>query len=279
MNYLIPLFDCILFSSAFYNLKANVKYCFDSFDDFALVFGNANELPFIFNKESNNVLKITDKNDNYYFLFPTRINDFFTTKFVFKSKEFIISKSNKLLITCEGVLICEENVDNINFSHFEIVDNFCFIYFNGNRRYLVILENDEICFSGYYDECNISEERFYMSRQNDSLNHGLVCHIKEKKFEKYLVYLDDAEMNLKVEFLPLVFLDCIKAKNFKYANELLVEDLKLNQLEDFENFFSTFDYVYPLNETRIVLLNKNTLAGIYEFSIENNKICNIKNLH
>jgi hypothetical protein len=93
--------------------------------------------------------------------------------------------------------------------------------------------------------------------------------------EEYLVYLDDEKLNLKEEFVSFVFLDCVKAKNFKYANELLCDNLKLENEKEIEKFFPEFDYFYPAQKNSFILINKNTLAGIFEFNIHNNLILNI----
>ena len=136
---------------------------------------------------------------------------------------------------------------------------------------------NECLFSSYYDEVNIdSDERFFMCRLFDSLNHGMVCRIKEGMVEKYCVYLDDEDLLLKPCFVPIVFLDCVLASNFSYCNNLLCDKLKIKEKQQIKNFFPTFDFVYPIDETTVILANKNTLAGIYEFEVENSLIKNIK---
>ena len=203
-------------------------------------------------------------------------NEFFTTKIVFKSKEIVVSLFEKLFISIDGVLICEEIVDNLIYSHFEIERDMCLIFFKGERNYLVVIKDDEVKFSNYYDECNISEkEKLFMCKLGDILNHGLVLSVKENDAETYLVYLDDEEMNLKQEFLPFVFLDCVKAGNYKYCNNLLCDEMKVENENEIKDFFSKFDFYYPLSKNSFALINKNTLAGIYAFEIENNKIVNI----
>jgi hypothetical protein len=168
-------------------------------------------------------------------------------------------------------------VENLIYSHFEIKNDMCFIYFSGKRSFVTVIKEDEICFSNYYDECNISEdEMLFMCKLNDTLNHGLVFKIKGKETEKYLVYLDNEELNLKSEFLPFVFLDCLMAENYKYCKNLLCEEMQIDNEKKTKNFFNSFDFYYPINNHKFILINKNTLAGIYDFEIENNKISNIK---
>ncbi len=235
-------------------------------------------IPFVFdlNMTSENVLCFKHNFDSYYFLFNENRNELFQTKISFKNKEIFVSLSKFLMITIDGVLICEEYVENLKFSHYEIFQDLCLIYFVGKRNYVVALDDKQVCFCSYYDECNVSEnEKYFMCRLYDSLNHGKVFHIKEKEHFSYLVYLDDQDMNLKKEFVAQVFLDCVKAGNFKYCNNLLCDNLKLKNVDEIKTFFPQFDFYYPLEENVVALANKNTLAGIFEFEIENNKIFNI----
>ena len=280
MNYLVSSFDGAMLCEKCFKIIKWVKYKIelDKVND-GIIFANGTSIPFVFslNAPSENVLKVSHKHDNFYFLFQDFIPQYFHTKIKYKNKEIFLSVSNTINITIDGVLICEENVENIKFSHYETCENLCLIYFSGKRNYLIALQDDKVCFSSYYDECNVSEnEKYFMCKLYDSLNHGTVFHIKEKEHSNYLVYLDDEELNLKQEFVPFVFLDCIKAGNFKYCNELLNENLKLEHVDDIKKFFPEFSFYYPINEKTFILINKNTLAGIYEFEIENNLIYNIK---
>ena len=283
MNYLISKFDCVLFSKQAFPIVSNVKYnIVEMCEECGIVISNDRTIPHVLdlNSFNENILKVEFKNDNYYFMFANKYNAFSTTKFNYKSNEVVISLSNKIIITVSGELICEENVDNLSFSHYEFIDDFCLIYFTGLRNYITVLKDKEVCFSGYYDECNVGDkERYFMFRSNDFLNHGRVLQIKNNEYLSYLVYLDDEELNLKDEFVPFVFLDCLKAGNLKYCNQLLSDELKLEDEKDICNFFTEFDYYYPITSTEFILINKNTLAGIFKFDIENNLISNIKSLH
>lgn len=288
MNYLIPTFDCVLVNQGCFKLTANAKYKIENTEnEYAVVYSNSRIEPFVLdlNFEENdlinkNLIKVKSGFDNYYFLFPTYNANCFVASFKYKSKQVFITLSCKLSISIEGKVVVNDNVCEINYSHFEVFNDFCLIYFSGTRNYLAVLKDEEVLFSNYYDECNVeNNQKYFMRKLNDSLNHGEVCSVNEKEVSTYLVYLDDAELKLKREFVAHVFLDCIKAKNYKYCNELLSEDLKLEHVEDVKKFFPAFDYFYPLSENEFVLIEKNTLAGIYKFDIEkcdlNFKISNI----
>lgn len=279
MKYLIPMFNCVVFNDEIIKLKKGVKYkIVEMGNKCGIVFGCENEIPYAFDFEENstNVLKVEFERNSYCFLFPHKNPNYFSTRFMFKSKEIELNLSSDLKVYLNKALICEENVENLKFSHFEIVGDICLIYFEGERNYLLVIFDDEIKFSNYYDECNcLKNEKYFMSKLNDSLNHGLICHIFDGKVETYLAYLDDDELNLKTEFVAFVFLDCVKAKNFNYCNELLCDNLKIKEKDQLEKFFPEFDYFYPLSENKFMLAKKNTLAGIYSFEIENNRISNI----
>lgn len=280
MNYLISTFDGYFASNKIFEMHKGVKYQLSLKDaERAIVFSKLTSIPFVFdlNSSSEQVLKVKYDLDNFYFLFSDYKSDFFATSFSFKNKKVEISLSKTLFITLDGVLKCSENVENLNFSHHEIVGDICLIYFTGKRDYVAILKSDELCFASYYDECNVRDnEKYFMCKLKDSLNHGKVCHIKDKEVSSYLVYLDDEDLKLKDEFLPVVFMDCVRAENFKYCNNLLCENLKMKDEKEIKNFFPSFDFSYPISENKLILINKNTLAGIYAFEIENNLIVNIR---
>lgn len=260
-----------------YKILPNVKYEIKEGLDF-LVFSSG-AIPFIFSlkEECENVLHINKGIDSFYFLFPIKYK-YFSSKFIYKGKEITINNYNDFKLIYGGEVIITKDSLNMEFSHYEIDGDLCLIFFKGERNYLIILQNKEILFDNYYDECNIDEkEKYFMCKLFDSLNHGRVAHIKESKFDSYLIYLDNNELKLNNEFLPHVFLDCVLAKNYSYANELLSEEIKLKNKDNIGLFFNEFDYFYPLSLVEYVLIKKNTLAGICEFEIKNNKICNIIN--
>ena len=281
MKYLISTFDCVLFATEKTELKKNTKYKILSADCDVIVFAN-NTIPFLLdlkNNVSSNLLKVQVGIDFYYFLFPIKFYDCYNVNFKFGSHEVQVSLLSDLKIIVDGELICEQNVDKLKYSHYQVFGDICIIFFEGKRNFVAILKGKELKFCSYYDECNIADdEKYFMCKLNDFLNHGKVCHIKNQEIETYLVYLDEEELNLKEEFLSFVFLDCFLASNLKYCNNLLSDELKLEDEKQLKNFFPKFDYYYPVSSEKFILINKNTLAGIFEFDIKNNKIINIKSL-
>ena len=222
MNYLVPLFDCLLMSTENFQLNKNVKYEIENDKSPAVIFSYGNILPFVFDvkKESENYLKVTVYADNYYFLFHKKCCNNFCFKISYKGKEILINLSGKLNISIDGKVVLDKVVDDLTFYNYEIVGDVCLIYFSGKRNFLVVIKDKEVCFANYYDEYNLKDgEKFFMCKLNDSLNHGKVCHIKDSTIETYLAYLDNEDLNLKSNFVGFVFLDCLLAENYKYCNE------------------------------------------------------------
>lgn len=197
----------------------------------------------------------------------------------FKNSEIAISLSENLTISIGEKILAEMPNYNLKFSHFETFNDFCFIYFLGARNFVAIIKGREIFYADYYDKIELLNDEFYfLTYLKDTLNHGKVCHISAKESEKYLVYLDDFDLNLKPEFLPHVFLDCLLAGNFKYCNALLSGGLKQSEPSEIANFFCEFDGFYPLDNLTFALIKKDAVAGIYKFEIENNEIVNISEI-
>lgn len=278
MNYLISTFGCYVFDKEFVQVCPHVKYEISNESSPFLVAPESSP-PFIlnFNNPSKNVLKVKFKSDNYFFLFKEGSSNFFSTSFKYNNNKVDVVISSMLCISVDGELICEKNVENLKFSHFEVFQNLCLIVFEGERNFIVVLKDKQVLFCEYYDECNSKDdEKYFLTKLQDSLNHGLVFEIKKNETSKYLVYLDDEELKLKQPFVAMVFLDCVKAGNFKYCNELLDENIKLSAPENIKEFMPEFDYYYPISYNTMILIKKNTLAGIYTFEIENCKISNIE---
>ena len=280
MNYLVPLFNCFVGPDYLSQLNAGAKYQCDEFkNEKFFLLKNGDVYPQVISADSKNVVKVKFKKDNYFFIMETNSNTHLFSSWIFKDKTICLTLSEKMFVSIDGEILIEENVGGLKYSHHSIEKEFCFIFFEGERNYVVCLKSNEVVFSSYYDECNIKEnEKYFMCRLNDLLNHGNVFHIKGEEFVQYLVYLDNESLNLKCEFLPMLFFDCLKAGNLKYCNSLLGDDLKFEDENQIKEFFSEFDFAYPIDALNVVLIKKNTLAGIYSFQIENNFIVNISNL-
>lgn len=282
MKYLVPMVNCFLINSnTKFELCANVKYSAQNVENFNFfIMENLNSIPFYLDlsttKNSENVLKVKYKSDEYIFIKPIRNLNSNIVSFKFSNSIVSVGLINKLIISINGIVLVDENVSDINYSHFDIVGELCIIHFKGKRNYVAILNESELCCATYYDEYNKNEnEQLFMCRLFDGLNHGKVFQIKDKQFSSYLVYLDDNELNLKPQFVGNIFLDCVIAENFKYCNLMFVDDLKQEKAESIKDFFPQFDFYFAISESEFILIKKNTLAGIYKFEYMENKISNI----
>ena len=275
MNYLISAFDCVVLGENKKILK-NVKYEFEfSTNGYDLICdNNFNLIPFC--EGNKNLAKIKHKSNNYYFLLPPETGTGCVYCLRFNSKQIVVQLSNYLRISIDGEMLCDVNVSEISFSHYEIENDVAFIYFSGNRNFVVVIKDLQLYFSGYYDECNVNEhEKYFLMKMFDCLNHGKVCHVKKQEVETYLVYLDDYDLNMKNEFVGCVFLDCVLAKNFKYANQILCETIRMKKEGEIESFFPCFDKYYLIENNVAVLFNKSTIVAVVEFQVENCEILNI----
>jgi len=190
-----------------------------------------------------------------------------------------VSISNTLSINMDGESLIDEELDfNLKYSHYEQVLEYTLLYFTGEKNYIVVLKNKECIYNGFYDELNVDQQnRIFLNRKKDALNHGEIFKIENKSHEKYSVYLDDNPLNMKSEFTHLIFLDCLLVSNFKYCNQLLTDDLKQKNEKNIKNFFKEFNYYIPFKNF-VFTFKKNTLSGVYKFEIKNCKIENIINL-
>ena len=285
MNYLISSFDCIIKGKDELNLNSFGKYILENIEDENyIVFSMSGEMLYSINfysliyKNCYNkyAMKIEYNKDVYVYINLPKEYSLFLTSFKYLNSDVVVSLSKELCITINGEKVVNCDITNVDYSNYEIDGNILIIYFSGKRNYVVVIDSKELKFSEYYDEFNSGEnEKYFMSRCYDSLNHGKVCHIKDKKAECYLVYLDDNDLKLKDDFTHCVFLDCVLSGNYKYANALMDKEIVSADIDSIPKFFPQFDNYVVLDERVVALTNKNTLAGIYKFDIESATIKNI----
>ena len=259
-----------------------MKYCVENVDNSVQVFCGFNgEIPICVNmaEKDVNIISVEFDNDTYLFLNPNINTDTCFVSFRLGADDFSISISSNLVLSINGDCVLDKFIaQSIKYSHYEKFGDYILIYFFGKKNLAVVLKNKEVLFADFYDEANIGkEEKYFMTKLNDILNHGRVAHIKPKHFEKYLVYLDENELKMKHDFVHLVFLDCLLAENYKYCNSLLCSDLQQKNEDFIKEFFPDFDDYYAV-DFGAVLFKKNTLAGVCKFEINDLKITNITHL-
>ena len=272
MKYLVSKCDYRLIGGD--EIKCGVKYIFE--ERFLHIVGEDNIPRYVDSDRGDCVVRVNVDGDEYYFLDLNIDNKCSTAVFKYQNNIIAVSILDRLSIVCNGEVLLYEDIRGVEYSHFEISHEKCFIYFKGIRDYVVILKGREVLANTYFDEYNEeSGERYYLYRLHDSLNHGRVYHVSDKGCEDYLVYLDEEELNLNEELVGEVFLDCVMSGNLKYANQMMMEDIRQDDPNRIKSFFKEFDYYYPISREKFVLTKKNTLAGIYQFQYSNLEISNI----
>lgn len=279
------MLDCVLFKDEEIFVERNLLYELSEIkDERYLIFSHSGEITGslnfykIINSKSSkhgNIISFKYNHDTYIILNPCEHKPTFSTCIKYKNNDVMINLSNELVVSISGEILLEQKID-LEYSHYEIENDSLFIYFTGKREYVVVISKNELKFAGYIDECNIDgEEKYFLTKKRDSLNHGAVCHVTKGEIDNYLVYLDDYGMNLKREFVVGVYLDCIKAGNLNYAHALMSGEFSSVNTETLSEFFPKFDSFVCLDETSVAFINKNTLAGIFKFEIDKDSIQNI----
>lgn len=275
MNYLISKLNCFVLELKL-KIDANAKYKIENLEnEFYTFIVNGKPIYVNFLENSKYITKIDYLGDVFFFLFyENQLNAVQTIKC--NNSEILISYGDRLKLFIDGVVAVDFENLNFEFSHQENFNAYTILYFEGRRKFFVLLKGREVCAYDFFDEINKGEnEIYFMAKLFDSLNHGRVYHIEKGEFSSYLVYLDEFELNLKPEFCVLVFMDCLLAKNYKYCANLLDEKIRPSDEKLIKDFFADFDCFYPLKQNAVALFKKNALAGIYEFEVENLLITNI----
>lgn len=285
MNYLISNCDCNICDIPNISIKANVPYKVEDVENkiCCCVANNAEPLYVNFYESyshfaTSNYKNLTCfewKSDRYLFLTFHNFEGCDLRSFEFSGKQISVMCSKNIVVNMGEKQLVNMNVKDIKFSHYETDKDNCYIFFVGKRNFLVAFNKDKLLWADYYDEYNSDkEERQILKHLNDGLNQGKVLSVKAGETETYLVYIDDYEMNLKPDFIALIFMDCVVAGNFKYCVNLVEKSLGFDE-KMAKQFFPEFDSYFPLNSTTIALIKKNALVGICEFEIVDDKIVNI----
>ena len=259
-------------------IEKNIPYQFSE-KITSLVVGK-NILPFILDvptcNKTENLQKISINGDNFYILFPTVVFEIKQLTLKIKNDFISINLGEFLTIYINGSKIFEIRNENLEFDNFEENGIYTYLFFKGKRNCFVLIKNSQLVFGDYYVEFNEKDgKRIFMNRCLDILNHGKVYSIEKEKTESYLIYLDNYSLDLKTEFVGALMLDCIKNGNYKYANQLLKQEMRLKDEKKLTDFFANFDDFISLDNNTYILINKSTIVGAYKFEIENCEILNI----
>ena len=265
MIYLVSKFPCVIGGKENFKIDKNVRYCVENVDNTPqIVYPMDKSLPFsisfmdILNSlPHENASKVEIGHNQYIFLNANRYLTPSFTEFKYLNFDVNVTLSQTLNIQVNGETLCNNDVENIAYSHFEVFNSYCVIFFEGKRNYFVIIDGKNLKCSDYYDE---------------------VRYIKNKTYEEYNVYLDNEEINISNKLKHLVFLDCLKVGNLNYCNSMLSDSIKQEDSKNIKNFFPEFDDYYPFEDNTVVLFKKNALSGKFKFDINLDKIENIIHL-
>lgn len=282
MIYLISFSDCVVDSGVFVEIKANAKYRLENIEDKFINFINkktgricaVNFFKILNGFDLNENIKVVKFRQDIYCFLDLQENRQNYTFNIF-DETLVVEISNHIYVKYAGdqeKIILEKD---IKFSHIDRFGKIMVLYFDGERNFTILLNEEKILFAGFYDELKVDKDELAMlCKVNDSINHGWVVKIAKQEFEKYLVYLDDNEMKLKEKFLLSTFMDCVLVENFKYLKNLLDESL-VDQVENLKLFFEGVKEYFVIDENHCVVMKKDAQMDIFEFSILKNKVINI----
>lgn len=286
MIYLYSKFECFIIGKAETKILPNVFYeisniktehyfvCSQSGDFFALNLCNLEQ-----NKHNKDITIFTVEHNTFIMLWQKQNFNLECASLKLNNTNIHLSINENLNIVINNKKVLEKPLSSsLSFSHFEQVDQFGLIYLKGETSFVIIVENEDVKYADFYHEINIeNKNRIFMRKCFDCLNHGRVAKLEDAKFEEYLVYLDGQELNMKNEFVHLIFMDCVYSKNLKYCLNLMANGLKPKDEKLILNFFEDFDEYIPF-QNMVFVFKKNTLAGVYKFECLNNEIQNIIDL-
>ncbi len=282
MVYLLSNKDCCIEDVVAHEIKAGAKYFLNDIEDkYTRIIDKTsgkilavNFFDLIYNFNKTEFAKVVNFKSDIICVLDFVENKNILTFDIF-GEHLCIDISNQILINYFDCKEIVKFVSDIHFSHIEYFDKICVLFFEGKRDFAIIVEKGKILYAYYYDEINVKENNLtLLSRMNDSINHGLVAKIEKGKFDSYLVYLDDSDLNLKSKFCICVFLDCVLARNYSYIKNLLDETL-VDEMDNLKLFFDEIKDYYPIDETHCIVKKKDAQMDIFEFVISDNKILNI----
>ncbi len=272
MDYLVVNKPCTLFKGETVNLMPNAPYEISGVDGAQLFYKDKPAV--LINLFAPNVAKFTHAGDSYFLLDILGYNTFCFNHFTFAGASVDVTLTDNLVVCMDGAVLVNMGVEGVSYLGYEQVQKHLVIYFEGARNFCVIIKDKKLLYADYYDEINTGDEFYILCRLNDQINHGRVAKIADSKFSSYLVYLDNLELNLQKDFMPLTFLDCFVAGNFKYCNSLLCADLQQKNPKSLKEFLPDFSRYFPLDFFTFALIKEHTPVGIVKFELED-KITNI----
>lgn len=172
-----------------------------------------------------------------------------------------------------------------NFSQKKVGSLNCFELSNNNLNYLVLLNNNTIVFSDFYNEMKVEKNSIkILSNIHDIAKHGKLTTIDTQtnnKSEEIVYTQKEPKLVKNYKLIPVAFLQALKVENIKLMKYYLSNELKeIGSLENYKEFFGDFKKcIFKFSNNNIVanLFYKKENSNIYfgkafNFLIKENKI-------
>lgn len=158
-----------------------------------------------------------------------------------------------------------------------IIDGFI----DENHRYLLIFNtrSKKVVLEGIFQQIEQSISTIKALKQPTSLlKYGIIYEfdIKNNKLSQYSVHIDTKNIECSSEIIPLLFLECIKYKDFNRAKTFLFDN-NVSKLH-LENFFGEINEIYFNGYTTDInyTILSNNIYKNFTFNVIDNKILDIE---
>lgn len=237
-------------------------------------------------KNKNNKLNINSKNVevyNYRTVYLLNLNKFEAVKDMF----VLLNDINFSVYNtyCTNIILQNKNIklkELYNIATYKKVNNNTIILLeNELKKMVIVLHNNELIFKDYYSDIKISQKIEILSKINDISKHAIITTIENKNITKKIVYLNNSpKLIFNDKLIPLTFIQAVKIENFKLCCYYLNNDLKqVCSLENLKFYFGDFVKVEPIiSENSLVLFYKDKSYKIFNFLINDHKICKIETI-
>ena len=186
---------------------------------------------------------------------------------------------------CTNIILQNKNIklkELYNIATYKKVNNNTIILLeNELKKMVIVLHNNELIFKDYYSDIKISQKIEILSKINDISKHAIITTIENKNITKKIVYLNNSpKLIFNDKLIPLTFIQAVKIENFKLCCYYLNNDLKqVCSLENLKFYFGDFVKVEPIiSENSLVLFYKDKSYKIFNFLINDHKICKIETI-
>ena len=238
-------------------------------------------LPYnIYFKNINNKLNIDCGNveiynyKNIYFIDLLKFEVFNDMKILLSNNNYSIYNTYVTnFSTSLGTSKLPKSFDKVNVE--KINSNNVFIFSkNDDRKYMLVLYNNDIVFSDYFDSFKKGKKLEILTNINDIAKHIKLTLIDGKKVESKFVYNKSPKLVKGNKIIPLAFLQALKLENVKLCKYYLSENLrKISTLDNLKNFFGNFKKIEIYENDYIAFYEKNNEScKTFNFEIINGKI-------